>query len=294
MMKAVPFLLALVLPASARINDTEDQLVGRYGPVVARNGEELVFSRNGMGVTATIVGGKCQWIRFAKDAAPGATPQPLAPDQLRSLFEVNKDGLEWKLADDGSFRSSDGKRQALVSNGTLVIQTVDFLKHAAANKGSEEAAKTSPPIAEGGPPPTRVDIMAKSTSAGAARDKKWSTWWGSYDKEIFRERVISISLRASTPGNAIVETHWIGEEIETNSGNKVLEVTREPVMIPQGQPTVIEMGNLFVENDTKFAALGIRERKGIKYAGWVVRVVDASGNVLAVQATRPPMIDMVK
>lgn len=293
-MRAFLLFLAFASPALARINDSEDQLVSRYGIQDRRNGDDLIFTRNGMSITATMLDGKCQWIRFTKYAASGEVPPSLTPDQLRALFDLNKDGLQWVRAEDGTLRSSDSQRQAIVANGTLVIQTVAFKNHAATSEDSGLAEKAKPPVTVSGPAPTRVEIMAKTETAGTARDKKWATWWGSYDKEIFRERVVSISLRASTPGMAIVETHWVGEIIEQNSGNKVLEVTREPVMIPQGQPTFIEMGNLFVENDTKYAALGIRERKGIKYAGWVVRVVDGAGNVLAVQATRPPMIDMIK
>lgn len=294
-MKFIPLLLlALSLPVSARIGESKERLAARYGAPTETKEDSLVYCKNGYVVKVSMIDDQCHWIRFAKDVA-GGIEGPLPADQLSGLFTANQDGLQWTRAADGSFRSSDGKRQAIVTDGTLVIQTAAF--KLAEKKTAQEGEAADPkkaPVRVSGPPPTRVGIMAKTASAGAGRDKKWETWWGSYDQEIFRDRVVTISLRASTGGSAIVETHWIGEEIEKNSGNKVVDVGREAVMIPGDEPVSLEMGSLFVENDTKYAALGVRERKGVRYAGWVVRVVDGAGNVLAVQGSRPPLIALVK
>ncbi|RYD35107.1 MAG: hypothetical protein EOP87_07930 [Verrucomicrobiaceae bacterium] len=281
------------LPVSAKIGETKDLLATRYGPAIEENGDLLTFSKSGILVKADLKDGKCARIRFAKDVASGIEGS-LSQNQISALFAANQDGLQWTRAADGTLRSSDGQRQAVAADGSLVIQTAAFTNGEKAGEGAPSANPGEAPVRVTGPAPTRVGIMAKTASAGSGRDKKWTTWWGSYDKDIFRDRVVGVSLRASTPGQAIVETHWIGEEIEKKSGNKVVEVSREAVLIPgQGQVTV-EMGCLFVENDTKYAALGVRERKGIRYAGWVVRVLDGGGNVLAVQGSRPPLIALVR
>jgi hypothetical protein len=294
-MKFLPLLLLSCLPVSAKIGETKELLTSRYGSPIEDGGDALVFSKGGILVKVDLQDGKCARIRFAKDISSGVEGE-LNQSQISSLFAANQDGLKWARAADGTLRSSDGQRQAVAADGSLVIQTAAFAVAASKTETAAPAGPSGepPPVRVSGAPPTRVAIMAKTASAGSGRDKKWETWWGSYDKDIFRDRVVGVSVRASTPGQAIVETHWIGEEIEKNSGNKVVEVSRQAVMVPgQGQVTV-EMGCLFVENDTKYAALGVRERKGIRYAGWVVRVVDGGGNVLAVQGSRPPLIALVR
>jgi len=292
----VPFLLLLSCAVvSAKIGETKELLTARYGSPIEDGGDYLAFSKNGILVKVDLQDGKCGRIRFAKDISSGIEG-PLNQAQISSLFAANQDGLQWTRTADGTLRSSDGQRQAVGADGALVIQTAAFAMAAPKTEPASPSGTPTepPPVRVSGPAPTRVGIMAKTASAGSGRDKKWETWWGSYDKEIFRDRVVGISLRASTAGQAIVETHWIGEEIEKNSGNKVVDVGREAVMIPDQGQVAVEMGSLFVENDTKYAALGVRERKGIRYAGWVVRVVDGGGNVLAVQGSRPPLIALVK
>ncbi len=294
-MRFLPLLLLSCVTVSAKIGETKELLTTRYGSPIEDGGDSLVFSKGGILVKVELQDGKCGRIRFAKDISSGVEGA-LNQSQISSLFAANQDGLQWTRAADGTLRSSDGQRQAVAADGSLVIQTAAFALAAGKTETAAPGGPSGepPPVHVSGAPPTRVAIMAKTASAGSGRDKKWETWWGSYDKDIFRDRVVGVSIRASTAGQAIVETHWIGEEIEKNSGNKVVEVTREAVMVPgQGQVTV-EMGCLFVENDTKYAALGVRERKGIRYAGWVVRVVDGGGNVLAVQGSRPPLIALVR
>lgn len=293
-MRYLLIFVALTSSLFARIGETKEQLIARYGSPAEENGNDLLFTKNGMLIKATLLGEKCQWIRFSKDAGTATTPQPLAREQLLAIFNVNQDGAKWTLADDGTYRSGDGTRQAFVSGGTLVIQTADFKKAALTSEDKTVAEKTEAPVRMDAVAPTRVEVEARTATAVSSRDKKWETWWGSYDKEIFRDRLVSITLRASTAGTAIVETHWIGEDIEKDDGNKVINVERKTIEVPQHDPVSLEMGYLFVENDTKFAALGVRDRKGMRYGGWVVRVVDGAGNVLAVQGARPPLIALVK
>lgn len=295
MMKPLFYLFLSSLPMSAKIGETKEQLSSRYGPAIEEQGDSLRFSKNGILVKAVMLDGKCGRLQFMKDVGAGIEGA-LPPPQLSALVTANQDGLQWSRNADQSLRSSDGNRQMILGDGSLIIQTATY-KQSENSVGSGDENPSDPekaPLKVSGPPPTRVAIMAKTASAGTGRDKKWETWWGSYDKDIFRDRVVGITLRASTGGQAIVETHWIGEEIEKNSGNKVVDIGRQVVMIPQGEPVRLEMGSLFVENDTKYAALGVRERKGVKYGGWVVRVVDGSGNVLAVQGSRPPLVELVK
>lgn len=163
----------------------------------------------------------------------------------------------------------------------------------AASKAAEPNA-TSNPSSNPNSIPTNVKLVAATSSMGRNSDRSWQTSWGSYDEKIFRARAVKVTVTASTGGDAVIELHWIGSQAGRPSNQGVVKVDRTPVTLIANQPFAHEFGNLFVENDTKYAALGERDRDGVKYSGWVARLVTKSGATLAVQGARPPMIRMVE
>jgi hypothetical protein len=155
-------------------------------------------------------------------------------------------------------------------------------------------ANRQTPASKNAAPPTDVTLNAATSAMGRNGGTYWTTSWGSYDKSIFRGRVVSVTVRAATSGDCILELHWIGSQPGKASNQGVVKVDRKPVTLVANRPVTHEFGSLFVENDTKYAALGERNRDGCKYAGWVARVVSKDGVPLAVQGARPPMVQMVK
>lgn len=142
--------------------------------------------------------------------------------------------------------------------------------------------------------PKHVKLRAATSSMGRNDEKRWTTSWGSYDKSIFRARVVSVQVSASTGGECIIELHWIGSEPGKASNQFVVKVEQMSVTLVADTPVNHEFGLLFVENDTKYAALGERYREGYKYSGWVARVLSKDGRTLAIQGARPPMIRFVQ
>jgi hypothetical protein len=165
---------------------------------------------------------------------------------------------------------------------------------ASLSAASQEAVKAAPPapsLPEG--VPSGVKLTSVSNAIGKVTDKSWETSWGSYDKEIFRSRGVRITAVADKPGKAILELHWIGSTAGRPSDRGVVIFAKREITLVAREPQTHEFAALFVENDTKYAALGTRERDGLKYAGWVARVITLDGQVLQAIAARPPLIEMI-
>ena len=77
----------------------------------------------------------------------------------------------------------------------------------------------------------------------------------------------------------------LGEELEPVS---YTDNRGRPKVVRYWRMEVVE--GAFVENDAKYVALGIRDQSGTKYTGWIVRVLDSTGHILAEQASTPPLL----
>lgn len=155
-------------------------------------------------------------------------------------------------------------------------------------KLATEAATPVPSTGAG-----RVKLTSVSNAIGKVTDQSWETSWGSYDKEVFRSRGVTITVVATQPGKGILEMHWIGSKAGRASNREVVVFSKKEVELVAGEPQTHEFAALFVESDAKYVALGHRDRDGLKYAGWVARVISPEGLELAVIAARPPLIAMI-
>ncbi len=138
----------------------------------------------------------------------------------------------------------------------------------------------------------RIDARTVSSSRSAA--EKWKTAWGSYDRDIYRARSIVAAIRSDVSAPVVVEALWIGREPHRGARQRVVHAEAVRINLKANLPSQLTFDALFVENDAKYAALGIRDRSGHKYIGWVVRVVDSKGRVLAARGARPPLVDFTK
>lgn len=144
----------------------------------------------------------------------------------------------------------------------------------------------------GGPKNPTVEIV--SNAAGRLTDKSWETSWGSYDKDVFRSRALTVTVSAETAGAVTLEIYWIGSIAGKSSERGVVLTSKKSVEIAAQSPQSHEFAALFVESDAKYAALGVRDRNGLKYVGWVARLVGKDGSVLVTKASRPPLVDILK
>jgi hypothetical protein len=99
---SIAFLLGLTAPSFARIGETMDQAVKRYGRVLYHktDGEEFYgFHKSGLIVMAHFADGKIDCITYAK--APNGK-QKLTPTEIKTLLKANNDGRAMKeLGPDG-------------------------------------------------------------------------------------------------------------------------------------------------------------------------------------------------
>lgn len=138
---------------------------------------------------------------------------------------------------------------------------------------------------------TRIRLDAVTASTTKNTDKKFKTDWGSYDHEIFRSRTVTATVACTLgeeKGTLIIQ--WIGRPATHTADACVVQRDETQLDLKPGFNHSEDFSCLFVENDAKYKALGIRDRSGWKYTAWIARVIDANGKVLAEQSSSPPLL----
>lgn len=175
------------------------------------------------------------------------------------------------------------------SGGEFIISlsTLDDESRQALIKVSEEIKKT----ANTGAPVAKLRVVSNAT--GRLTDTSWEASWGSYDKDVYRYRAVTVTIVPDTSGEAILELHWIGSEAGKAGNKEVVVFSKKAVTIVAHDLQSHEFAALFVENDAKYVLLNERDRDGLKYAGWVARLISKGGDQIAVVGSRPPLIAIV-
>lgn len=126
----------LIVPATARIGETPEQLAVRYGKSKpGKDASELCFEKNGLTIFTTLWNGVCHSIRFipVQPAKTSAEPQKdagrqLTRDEIKLLLDSNSGRVEWFEHKKNSWISVDAKLSAFISSdGALCIVTADFI-----------------------------------------------------------------------------------------------------------------------------------------------------------------------
>lgn len=167
-----------------------------------------------------------------------------------------------------------------------------------ASKQAPQAPATNSPSASpadsgAGPKDAPLVVKLAAQTVATARDKErsWETSWGSYDQSIYRSRIVRVSLQCTDgSGPATLYLQWVGSVSGSPSTQGVVKTMQKDVTLRAGQQVSHEFAELFVENDAKYAALGIRDRDGLKYSGWIARLIAPNRRIIAQQAARPPML----
>ncbi len=145
-MKAILTLIIamLVVPVSARLGETPEQLVVRYGKSKpGKDASELRFEKNGLAIFATLWNGVCHSIRFIPVKPADDADRELTRDEIQLLLTVNSGGVEWFENKKNSWISVDAKRSAFIfSDGALCIVTADFIAHDIATRKKESHERT--------------------------------------------------------------------------------------------------------------------------------------------------------
>ena len=148
-------LLLTIVPTSARVGETLDECVQRYGPMIERrparlpesDPEVMVFSKAGITVAAEFRQGKAWHLTFRK--------VPLSSLEVEAVLMANSGSSMWGLpvkTRDKEYRMTEDKTRLAVINwdrkglaGSLVIMSREFAtaNHAAVAKRIEPSANTT-------------------------------------------------------------------------------------------------------------------------------------------------------
>jgi hypothetical protein len=144
-------IVMLVLPASARIGETSEQLAARYGKSKpGKDASELCFEKNGISICATLWNGMCHSIRFAPVQAARTSTEPakdagreLTREEIQMLLDANSGGFEWAETKKNTWITMDAKRSAFIfSDGALCIITAEFIARDIESRKKEEPERT--------------------------------------------------------------------------------------------------------------------------------------------------------
>jgi hypothetical protein len=161
---ALPLLLLLTMAsqASARLGETLDECVGRYGPMIERRApklsgsdpEVMVFSKSSITVTVEFRQGKAWHLTFRKSALTGI--------EVEAILIANAGSGLWGSplkTKDKEYRMSDDKKRIAVINwdrkgmaGSLVIMSREFAEANQAEKAKRTVTPETPAAAIKGNP----------------------------------------------------------------------------------------------------------------------------------------------
>jgi len=174
------------------------------------------------------------------------------------------------------------------------------------------AAKKVPVIKQ---PAGRLKILAKTVSTRTKRSS-WNYAWGAVDqsgitivanagKKKVTRRVVGIDLTSpvgSAGGDYVVEMYWFGFPLDKKTRRYICSAVAKSVTVRAGGKTTIAIASdynyidealLYLKSDpyyTEWRGLYVRKWSGYTYAGWVVRISDGSGRIIAQQGAQPSFI----
>ena len=142
------FTVAITAPAWARLGETEDALVARYGPPLSefdQKGEEgkipmvkLTFQKNGFEIEASVAGGLSVQETFKK-----VNGDVLTTEEARYLLNANAQGFGWEAPQTTGevkrWTRDDGAVAKLVGGRMFYIMTKELIDAETTAKKLEQA-----------------------------------------------------------------------------------------------------------------------------------------------------------
>jgi hypothetical protein len=146
----VLFLLGVPNLSQARIGDTLQQAIERYGKVVnkAPGNEFVMFKEASYYITAHLHDDKTDAITYVKTGSQSSAKSAFSDEEIEMLLRINGNGQTWERSSTKAgvyeWKTEDRKLQAVYSESKfLVITTASYLKRLdeAAKKTSKEENK---------------------------------------------------------------------------------------------------------------------------------------------------------
>ena len=136
------FLFGVPNLSQARIGDTLQQAIERYGKVVnkAPGNEFVMFKEASYYITAHLYDDKTDAVTYVKTGSQSSAKSAFSDEEIEMLLRINGNGQTWEPSSTKAgmheWKTEDRKLQAVYSESKfLVITTADYLKRL------DEAAK---------------------------------------------------------------------------------------------------------------------------------------------------------
>ena len=130
-----------ILPASARLGESLEQLTSRYGAPTSTSKKLTVFQKGPVLIMVTLWEGKCDSIILIRPEN-----SPYTNDQIQALLDVNAGDSVW-TGENKRFVTTDKKRSAFLAEpNTLMLETAECKARKeleSARELAEENAKRS-------------------------------------------------------------------------------------------------------------------------------------------------------
>jgi len=163
------FLLEVANSCQARIGDTLEEAIQRYGKAVNKASADqfAMFKERSYYITAHFHDDKTDAITYVKAASESSTKGSFSDDEIEKLLRINANGQTWERsktkAGVSEWKTQDGKLQAVYSESKfLVITTADYLRRL------EETAKEKKASVE----ENKLKKSPTSHKSGTARKRK--------------------------------------------------------------------------------------------------------------------------
>jgi hypothetical protein len=250
----------------AKIGETKNQLIVRYGKPLSESDEEVVFSKAGYDIIAILFNEKCGCITFDKTENAPNNRAPLAGGEIKALLSAN--GAKWKMTDKSEldtiiFFNEDDELIATYSADTctLTIAAIAQVAEVAKNDKIPYDRLSS----------ENVTVEAKSVAGGASTRNDFKTDYGSHDKTKQQAKDIEVTVHPifKNKEDLTIMFYFVLRSKETKSESFA---PSEPIIFKDGGGKTSFRGSA-TSTDTKYAALGVREKTGETICGWLVRVV---------------------
>ncbi len=125
-------LVVLVFRAEARIGETEEQCVGRYGKVIERKHSEkppaevCLFETGRFRIWASFLKGHVAALQVTT-----LDDAPFSEDELQVIMKANSEGATWREIEAAGYRkfrrSDDGATMSVVANSeALLIESAEW------------------------------------------------------------------------------------------------------------------------------------------------------------------------
>ncbi len=132
-----------------------------------------------------------------------------------------------------------------------------------------------------------VRLDAKGTGNGSHTTHNWESGWGSYQREYDKQSAVEALVGTSGRTEVAVKIDWIfvgktlykNKRIAIGHGTKAVTITPGP-----DQHVPLTSGEIH-STDNNYVALGERTVSGSKIEGWIIRLLDNDGRLIAAKAS---------